>query len=243
MINKNVLLITGASSDVGMALIKRVAENYSLIFAQYRNLNNSLCEIKKQYEDKVVLIQADLSKEKDINQMIDQIQQADSTVDHIVHLAAMKIDPIQFRKEKWNAVESHISISVKSIYLILQALLPGMVRQGYGKVIFMLSSVIEKFPPKFQSSYIMSKHALFGLMQSLAVEYIDYGITFNGISPDMIETKFLSNLPHWLAEQKAQASMLKRNLIVDDVVPTFEYFLSDGTDAITGQNFEIRNKL
>ena len=44
-------------------------------------------------------------------------------------------------------------------------------------------------------------------------------------------------------EQKAQASMLKRNLIVDDVVPTFEYFLSDGTDAITGQNFEIRNKL
>lgn len=242
MINKNVLLIIGASSDIGIALIKRVVGNYSLIFAQYRNLNESLAEIKRQYEDKILLIQADLSKEEEISRMINQIRQTNIIVDHIVHLAAMKTGNIQFRKEKWHTVESYINISVKSIYLILQALLPEMVKQGYGKVIFMLTTYIGNFPPKFLSSYIISKHALLGLMQSLAVEYINYGITFNGVSPDMIETKFLSDLPHWLPEQNAQSSILKRNLTVEDVVPTFEFLLSDGTDAITGQNFEIRNK-
>lgn len=243
MKDNKTLLVTGASSDVGMELIKRIINNYSLIIAQYRNMNIELEEIGQRYGEKIMLIRADISNENDVQKMNNQIIESGIIVDHIVHLAAMKAENLQFRKAEWENVMKHIDIDVKSIYVVLKSFLPQMTKQKYGKIVFMLSSYTVGLPPKFQTSYSIAKHALLGLMQSLAAEYAEQGITFNGVSPNMIETKFLSDLPHWLMEQNAQNSMLKRNLQVEDVVPLFIYLLSDGSDAITGQNFEIMNKL
>jgi len=73
----------------------------------------------------------------------------------------------------------------------------------------------------------------------LAAEYSDKGITVNGISPEMIETKFLSDLPTFVVEKNAIDSPLGRNLTVQDVVPMIEFLLSDSAIAITGQNLAI----
>ena len=76
-------------------------------------------------------------------------------------------------------------------------------------------------------------------MKALATEYDSKGITVNGISPEMIDTKFLSDLPDLIVEEHAAKSPLKRNLQVDDVVPMLAYLLSDAAEAITGQNIAI----
>ena len=85
----------------------------------------------------------------------------------------------------------------------------------------------------------MTKYALLGLMKSLSVEYADKGIMVNGVSPDMIETKFLKDIPDLVIRQNAERSPLKRNLTIEDVVPTFDFLLSDAADTITGQNIGI----
>ena len=59
----------------------------------------------------------------------------------------------------------------------------------------MLTSCTTNIPPKYLASYVTSKYALLGLVKALSNEYADKGIRINGISPSMIETKFLENIP------------------------------------------------
>ncbi len=103
----------------------------------------------------------------------------------------------------------------------------------------MLSAYLLGVPPKFQSPYITVKYALLGLMRNLAAEYAAKGIMVNAVSPDMMETKFLSELPDLIKEQSAKNKPLGRNLFVEEVIPTMEYLLSSGSDVVTGQNIGV----
>lgn len=103
----------------------------------------------------------------------------------------------------------------------------------------MLTSCTENVPPKYLSPYVTVKYALLGLMKSLAAEYAEKGITVNGVSPDMMETRFLSEVSDIIVEKSAMTSPLGRNLTVQDAVPAFEYLLSDAAAAMTGQNLVI----
>ena len=105
----------------------------------------------------------------------------------------------------------------------------------------MLTSCTINIPPKYLASYVTSKYSLLGLIKALSNEYADKGIRINGISPTMIETKFLSNVPELLVKQNAMNSPTGRNLAVDDVIPLFEFLLSNQSNSITGQNIAISN--
>ena len=114
-----------------------------------------------------------------------------------------------------------------------------MAKKRHGKIVFMLSAYLLGVPPKFQSPYITVKYALLGLMRNLSAEYVSKGITVNAVSPDMMETKFLSNLPELVIEQSAKNNPLGRNIRVEEVVPAIEYLLSDAANVVTGQNIGV----
>lgn len=234
-----ILLVTGASSDIGTELIQKTAENYEIILAHYNHSAEKLLEIKERLGDKLVLLQADFSEREGVSELIARINEGNYSPDHIVHLPAQKIFHQKFSKCSWEEYQSGIDISLQSIVLLLQKYLPIMSKKKYGKVIFMLTSCVLNMPPKYQASYVTVKYALLGLMKSLSVEYADKGITVNGVSPDMIETKFLSQVPELIVQKNAMDSPLGRNLTVADVIPAFEYLLSDAADAVTGQNLGI----
>jgi len=146
---------------------------------------------------------------------------------------------LQFHKNNWEVYQKEIDTSLRSIMMILKAFTPQMAKQKYGKVVFMLSAYLLGIPPKFQSPYITVKYALLGLMRNIAAEYASKGINVNAVSPDMIETKFLSELPDLVKEQSAKNNPLGRNIYVEEIVPTIEYLLSPASDVVTGQNIGV----
>lgn len=234
-----ILLVTGASSEIGCRLICDAADHYEVILAHYCHCAEGLAEVKKAVGDKLVLLQADFSKLEDVSAMISQIEEMGYVPDHIVHLPSQKVNVQKFHKTDIRQYRTGFDLSVASIILILQQFIPKMTRQKYGKVVFMLTSFTLQVPPKYQAPYITAKYALLGLMRDLAGEYAEKGIMVNGISPDMMETKFLSEMPELLVQQNALHRPMRRNLTVEDVVPAFLYLLSDDADVISGQNFGI----
>ena len=239
MKDNKIILITGASSDVGSALIRKIACNYTHILAHYNSSRIVVDQLAEELGEKVIPVQADFSSTDSIAAMIEDITSRDLLPDHILHLSARKMQVLQFRKESVESFESDYQTSVLSIVQILKAFMPNMAKQKYGKVVFMLTANVVGNPAKFQSAYTTNNYALLGLMKSLAVEYADKGVTVNGLSPDMIETRFLSELPTQIVEQGALGSALGRNLTVEDVVPTIEYLLSDATDSMSGANIVL----
>lgn len=239
MREKKILLVTGASSDIGCKLIREVAANYEVILGHYCHNREELDRIKAEIGDKLILLQADFVKKEDVSRMISEIDKLGYIPDHIVHLPAQKLKSQKFHKTEVGQYEADFSTSVVSIVLILQHFIPKMSKQKYGKILFMLTSLTLDVHPKYQAPYITAKYALLGLMRDISREYAEKGIMVNGISPDMIETKFLSNVPELVVQQNASNNPLGRNLTVEDVIPAFVYLLSDGADAVTGQNIGV----
>ena len=240
MMNK-VLLITGASSDVGMKLLREVYPEYGRLYLQYRTMNSAFENLIGELSDKadIVPLQADLSDMDSVLELTRRIKETEVLPDNIVHLAAPKANNKQFHKEKWDNFETGWEVGVHSIIAVLQAFLPSMVKQKYGRIVLMLTAYTQNNPPKFQTSYVTVKYALLGLMKSLSAEYADKGITVNGVSPGMMETKFLSALPELIIEQNRMNSPLGRNIYVEEVIPVIRHMLSDSGASMTGQNIII----
>jgi 3-oxoacyl-[acyl-carrier protein] reductase len=114
-----------------------------------------------------------------------------------------------------------------------------MAKRRSGKVLFVLSSVTEGRPPAALSHYVTAKYAVLGLMRSLSQEYAAKNIQINGVSPSMVETKFLSDLDEKFLQLAAEAHPLKRNARVDDIVSAMSLLLTEGSDYMSGVNLPI----
>ncbi len=235
---EKVLLVIGASSDMGTATIEKVISEYDYVIAHFRHMNEKLQSVCNENKDKVILIQADLSVDEEVLELIEKVKESNLTPTHIIHFPAPLCMNQRFNKIKWDVFQKEFDISVKSIVLILQQFLPIMAKNRFGRVILMLSFVIES-APAYCSNYVVTKYALFGLVKSLASEYASKGITVNGISPAWVDTKYISNQPDVLVEQNISASPIGRILNVNDIVPTIEYLLSEGASCVNGQNISI----
>lgn len=237
--SKNIILIVGASSDIGLELIKNLDDEEILILAHYNNSSEGLIDVSRTIKNTLVPLQANLSSESEINIFLDNIESKYGVPNKIVLLAANRVENIRFKDLKWSNFEQDINISLKSSVLILNRFLPKLSKQKHGKILVMLSSYVLNVPPKALSHYITIKYALLGLVKSLASEYADKNIQINAISPSIIETKFLSNIDSKLVELGAYNHPLKRNAYVKDVVPTIKLLLSNQSSYITGINIPI----
>lgn len=236
--SKNIILIIGASSDIGLNLIKNISEE-ALIIAHYNSSDEKLLELSKNIKNELVLLKADLLIENEINDLLHTIEFNYGIPNKIVHLAANKVENIRFKDIYWNDFEKDINISLKSAVLILNRFLPKMAKLKKGKVLIMLSSYVLGVPPKALSHYTSIKYAMLGLVKSLASEYGDKNIQINAISPSMIDTKFLDNINEKFVELSAYNHPLKRNAKVDDITPIIKMLISEESDYMSGVNIPI----
>ncbi len=234
------LLVLGASSDMGMGFLKSTYEKYDHIIAHYRRMSDELQTLgEKIGPDRITFLQADLAIEDEVRLLIEKIKETCDHPDHIVHFPAPPCENSKFHKIDWEVFQREYDISLKSVVLVLQAFLPKMAKAKYGRVILMLSYVVNNTAPAYCCNYVVTKYAMLGLVKALATEYAPKGITVNGISPGWVNTKYIENQPDMLKEQIASASPMGRNLEVEEIVPTIEFLLSDGAAGINGENVTI----
>jgi len=234
------LLVTGASSDIGGALIHSVARDYDRIICHYRRSSAKIKTLTAEFGDRIIPIEADFSVANDIERMADEIEKRGLFPTHFVHLPAIPNVNEKFTKTGWAEYENQISVQVQSAYILCRLFLPIMSKNKFGRIVFMLTENVSKnIPGKYAVPYSVAKYALLGLMKCLSAEYAEKGITVNGVSPAMIDTAFVSGLPELTRRLNAENNPLKRNLTTDDVIPAVEFLLSDGAGMITGQSIAL----
>ena len=148
--------------------------------------------------------------------------------------------------ENWHR---SFEVNLHSMFYVLQAAIPGLIRQGGGSIVNMasLASSIKGFP--FRAGYGASKAAVIGLTKSVAVDYMADGIRCNAICPGTIETPSLHGRMAALAEklgsaEKAQDWFVSRQPMgrlgqPDEITALILYLLSDAGSYATGQPFII----
>lgn len=235
-----VILITGASSDVGLSYIAENIGEYEKVIAHYNHKSERLEELLKIYENKIVPIQADFSSMDEVKILIRKLQNENLIPTHILHLTALPFNSERFHKTDVATYQKMMQVSVYSIIEILRFCIPRMQKQKYGRILFMLSAYTTIPDPKFATPYVASKYALLGIMKAVAAEYASKGIIINGISPQMMETKFIKDVPDLIIEQHKATVPMGRLIQIEDVLPVMRLLLSDEATAITGENVGVQ---
>lgn len=241
---EKVYLITGASSEVGMAFIRRIIVDgqKAIAIALYRNMSEAFGKLISEADSSnvtIMPIQADLSVSDDVENVIAQINESGFKPTHILHLAASCYELKKIKQWDEEDVKRDMQISVFSFARLCKEYLPVMAKNKYGKIVAVLSSVTLGTPAKFTSQYSTVKYALMGFVRSAAVEYAEKNLNINAVSPNMMETKFLDKIDERVAQIAAQNSLKNRNVQVDETVDAIEYLLSDKASYINGENLNI----
>jgi 3-oxoacyl-[acyl-carrier protein] reductase len=235
------ILITGASSDIGCALIRRLLTQTDppLVLAHSFRAGDKLRALQQELGDRIQLLEADFSEISSVTAMADRIAIEHGTPACILHLPALPLVYERFTKFNLDRFQSDLSIQVRSIVLLLQRFLPEMAKLPRARLIFMLSTVVHGVPPKFMSMYTIIKYTQLGLMRSLAAEYASTSVRINAISPSMVETQFLKEIAEVAVQMSASSNPQGRNATPEDLLGTLELLLSPASEYIHGIDIPI----
>jgi 3-oxoacyl-[acyl-carrier protein] reductase len=237
--SENHILIIGASSAIGCEIIRQIADDSTTILAHYNLGRERLDALSSEVRGLLVPIQTDISSEEAVNSLIEVVSSHCDAPRKIVFLASPRLTMVRFKDLAWKDFMHHSEMQIRSAVMLLGRFLPKMAKSGHGRVVFMLSSVTMGVPPATMAHYVTAKYALLGLMKSLAIEYAGRRITINAVSPSMVETGFLADIPAKIVELAAQQHPLKRNATPADIAPVVKMLLSDEAGYVTGVNIPV----
>lgn len=235
--SNDLLLITGASSDIGLALIRRVVSTREgcRVLAHGNSSLERIVELREALgSDSIFPLRSDFASAVSTAELSEKISRDFGAPSQVVHLPALKLVYERFTKFDWEHFETDLNIQVRSAVVLLKRFLPAMAKMPNPKVVFVLSSVTRGVPPKYLSMYGIVKQAQLGLMRALASEYGGSGLCVNAVSPGMVDTRFLENVPELVRRASEAASPQGRNATTDDVVNAIEFLLSPGSGHING---------
>ncbi|HIY10150.1 MAG TPA: SDR family oxidoreductase [Candidatus Anaerofilum excrementigallinarum] len=235
----NVYLITGASSDVGIALIRRVLQPEDVVIAQGAGDLSGLAQLCQDYPGQIRTYDVDLTDEAATELFIRDVAANYPLPTHIVHLPALRVINTKFKNFDEERFDKDLSVQVRSAVKICKTFVPKMAKAKRGRVLFMLTSYLLGMPPKNTAAYVMAKSTLQGLAKSLAADYAGTGVTVNCVMPSMMETKFLADTSDLIVQASAEANPMGRNARVSDVVPAMAFLLGEEAGFITGVTLPI----
>jgi NAD(P)-dependent dehydrogenase (short-subunit alcohol dehydrogenase family) len=199
-------------------------------------------ETARQMEGETFAFTGDVSKPEDVSRMIGETRERFSGMDILVNNAGI-IGPVRFLEDtddrSWRRT---LGVNLNGAFYFAKAVIPVMRKQGWGKIINIVSGLGHMPFPRF-CAYSVSKAGLIQLTLSLSDELRDLGIRVNAIDPGVMDTKMQQELrdmgPEVLGESifREFVEYQKRGELKDpaEVARLVVFLASSEADHLTGR--------
>ena len=231
--------MTGGSSGIGLAIIHQLtAQGFKAIS----------WDINPPKED-VPFVRCDVTSEEAVKAALSQtLAQFGEPTILINNCGLQFLSPVEeFPLEKWNQL---ISILLTGTFLCSKVMIPGMKKNGWGRIIN-VSSIHGKVASPYKAAYVAAKHGVLGLSKVMALELGEFNITVNSICPGFVDTPLMRQQLSKQAElnQMKEADVaseimlkpacIKKFTTTEQVAGMVNYFISDAAATITGEAFSM----
>lgn len=235
-----VALVTGASRGIGRATALRLAELGAQVAVNYNASATPAEELVSQIAaggGSAAAFAADVSDSNAASGLIKAVIDKFGKLDILVNNAGIVRDNIMMRMslDDWDAV---FNTNLRSMFVLAQAALRGMMRNRWGRVIN-LTSVVALSGNSGQANYSAAKAGVIGLTKSLAREYASRSITVNAIAPGYIDTDIVAVIPENLKEEMLKQIPLGRIGKPEEIADAIAFLASDRAGYITGQVISV----
>ncbi|HSP66518.1 MAG TPA: 3-oxoacyl-[acyl-carrier-protein] reductase [Bryobacteraceae bacterium] len=223
--------VTGASRGIGRAIAKALGEAGTRVILAARD-SARLEEVAYEIPG-AMCIAIDLASPESIKEAFAKA----GPVDILVNNAGITKDGLAMRmkKEDWDAV---LATNLTGAFLAIQQVLPGMLKQRWGRIIN-ISSIVGETGNPGQSNYVASKAGLIGLTKSLAQEIASRTVTVNAVAPGFIETDMTAALSEEMKNNLLTHIPLRRFGKVEDVAAAVRFLASEEAGYITGHVLDV----
>ena len=229
-------LVTGATGAIGGSIAKKLLLLGANVIITGTN-KKKIDDLRKKLGPKSLSLIADLSKDKEIEDLYDQSIKKFKSIDILINNAGTNKDALSIRmtKEQWDEV---ININLSATFKLSQLVIKSMMKQKWGRIIG-ISSIIGLGGNVGQANYAASKAGIIGLHKSLALEFASRGITVNCIAPGFIEspmTEVLSNEQKEIMLKKIPVGNIGKP---NDIANCVAFLTDEKASFITGSTVNI----
>lgn len=237
-----VVLVTGGAQGIGKAIILELAKNHYDVVINYLTSNKAAAlleeEIKKNYDVRVMTVQADVSKEEEVDAMISLIEKKWGGVDILINNAAVDLSNL-FHLKTADEFRKTLDVNVVGAFNCSKRVYRHMLDQEYGRIINISSTNgINTYYPMC-IDYDASKAALISLTHNLAFEYGSY-INVNAIAPGFIGTdNELDGYDEEFLKEEQEKIMVNRYGKPEEVAYLVKFLISDEANFINNTIIRI----
>lgn len=242
-LEQKVAIVTGGSGGIGQGICERLAKEGAKIVVDYHTHADEAEQLKTKIEQigsEALIVQADLSKIDQINNLVQQSIDRFGKVDILINSAG-----IEKRADFWDVTESDydlvMNVNLKAAFFTTQAVVKHFRATNNQGRIINISSVHEELPFPHFTSYCASKGGIKMMMRNLAVELGPMGITINNVAPGAIATP----INHDLLNNPEQLKKVTQNIPLgrlgepEDVSGIVAFLASDEAKYVTGSTFYV----
>lgn len=237
-----IVLITGAAQGIGRAIAIELAKNHYDIVINYHTskeaANNLKTYIEKEYGVRCEAICADVADEKQVDQMIKEIEEKLGSVDILINNAAIDLSNL-FHLKTAEEFRRTLDVNVVGAFNCSKRVYPKMLEKEYGRIINISSTNgINTYYPMC-IDYDASKAALISLTHNLAMELGPY-VHVNGIAPGFIGTeKELDGYDEEFLKSETEKILVKRYGKPEEVAYLVRFLISDEANYINNTIIRI----
>lgn len=234
-------LVTGAGRGIGRVLALALAEagcDVSILEIDMKNAESIVKDIH-QLGRKGIAFRADVTRKEQVDKAFAETVKELGRLDICVNNAGISIQKPaeEMPEEDWDSI---LDINLKGVFLCCQAAARIMIPQQKGSIINIASmSGIAVNVPQRQAAYNASKAGVAMLSRSLAVEWAQYGIRVNSISPGYIKTEMTMSSMTRLFPMWESLTPMGRLGEPEELRGAVLYLASDASSYMTGHDLVV----
>ena len=235
-----VALVTGGGRGIGRAIAVRLAKGGAKVAISYRANDEAAGETAKLVREagaECELFKGDVASSEDVAALFKGVTEAFGPVEILVNNAGTTRDNIMMRM-KDAEFDDVVQTNLKGTYLCTRAVLRGMVRARWGRIVN-ISSVVGLLGNAGQANYAASKAGIIGLTKSVAREVANRGITANAIAPGYVETELTGGLSEEIKGRILGQVPVGRFGEPEEVAEVVAFLAGDGAAYVTGQTIAV----
>ncbi|KRG08093.1 glucose 1-dehydrogenase [Staphylococcus sp. NAM3COL9] len=240
-----VVVITGAGSGIGKAIAEQFGEEKANVVINYRSKSHleAVTQTIQLIEDaggKAIKVQADISKEDDVERLIQSAVDQFGTLDILINNAGFEkpIPTHEMPLKEWQKV---IDVNLTGAFIGSKTAVNQFLKEDKKGVIINTSSVHDKIPWPNYVNYAASKGGLKLMMETMSMEYAQYGIRINNISPGAIVTEHTKEKFSDPTTREETLKMIPSKIIGEagQVANVARFLASDLADYIHGTTIYV----